>query len=55
MSPISLADAKSRLGELVDRVEAGESIASRDTADLSHGSQRWRGADDGLISRCCKA
>lgn len=26
MSPISLADAKARLGELVDRVEAGESI-----------------------------
>jgi prevent-host-death family protein len=26
MSTISLADAKARLGELVDRVEAGESI-----------------------------
>jgi antitoxin (DNA-binding transcriptional repressor) of toxin-antitoxin stability system len=41
MNAINLADAKTHLSELVDRVEAGDSIASPGAESRSRGSRPW--------------
>ncbi|MDR6660542.1 hypothetical protein J2W51_003112 [Tardiphaga robiniae] len=43
MNAINLADAKTHLSELVDRVEAGDSIASPGAESRSRGSRPWPG------------
>ena len=52
MDAINLADAKAHLSELVDRVEAGDSIDIHDAASRSRGSRPWRSRVSGSTPLC---